>query len=366
MVFLSAARSEGDGVRFDTEHPLEHALGGATATSLDTVDGSGIRDLRIEFSAAGHTSTRRRAGSIQHGIQLKYTSDFFIHGVTSGTANSDSTSLGQRRGQWGAHVVLFQSYRCSITGSDFVDASLHGNGGEGYGISFSNNTTRCRVEDNTFRRLRHSILLQEGATANVIGYNYSRDPYHTNFTPGGPADMSFHGYQTANLVEGNVMERIHVDDNGGSGQRNVILRNCLYSGPLTLQNSDQNAFVWNAVFGSEVRLDNRWMPPSVGTDNPAIVTQPAKRYTTGSSGYFDGEGFRRIGSNNQANIEYGNWFANSRQSGGDTPVADSYYASSHGPVMSNPSSAEATCTNDAVVRAGDFGGPNGAFNGRQQ
>ena len=369
IVYLSNGSNDGSGVRFNLRHVLEDDLTGALVRPLRMVERSGIRDLNIEYPPAGHTTRARGASSIQHGIQLKFTADTFVHNVRSGVSNDDQAPLSQRRGQWGAHIMLNASYRCAVMASDFTDASLHGDGGEGYGISFTNNTTRCRIEDNTFQRLRHSILLQEGATANVVAFNYSRNPYHTNYKPGGPADLSFHGFQTANLVEGNVIERIHADDAGGTGQRNVIVRNCLYAGPLTLERSDQNAFIANAMFGSDTRLAGRIMPASTGTNGGeagTIGTSPAQSYARGSSNYFDVNGMRRIGQANIANIEYGNWFNQSRPVGQQSPVPDSYYGALQPPMLITPTTANAACVNNAVIRANDFAGPVGAFEGRQQ
>ncbi len=73
------------------------------------------------------------------------------------------------------HVVGRYSSHLEISGSYFSNANNHGGGGYGYGVLLENCTTYSLVENNIFRRLRHSVLLQSGANSNVVTFNYARE-----------------------------------------------------------------------------------------------------------------------------------------------------------------------------------------------
>jgi hypothetical protein len=93
-----------------------------------------------------------------------------------------------------------------------------GGGGKGYGIMVQNTSGDCLIENNIFRHLRHSMILQAGSNGNVFGYNYSIDPYWTEVSlPSNAAgDIVLHGnYVYANLFEGNLGQQIVIDDSHG-------------------------------------------------------------------------------------------------------------------------------------------------------
>lgn len=158
-----------------------------------------------------------------------------------------------------AHLYASHSHGCEIRGSFFDDASDHGDGGRGYGVSLANGTTNCLVEDNEFRRLRHSMVVNDGAGGNAFVFNHSWEPRHINFPHGGPPDILVHGPAYANLFEGNVVERIYVGDNP-AGPHNVFLRNCLTAGPLSYQyGSGTQIMFGNSMYGTDQALAERSM-----------------------------------------------------------------------------------------------------------
>ncbi|MEL7531259.1 MAG: glycosyl hydrolase family 28-related protein [Bacteroidota bacterium] len=128
-----------------------------------------------------------------------------------------------------AHVELNHSLQIEIKGSHFEQAHDYGNGGKGYGIMLHFATGSSLIYDNSFTRLRHALILQAGANGNVIAYNYSSDPYWTDvslpFDAAG--DLVLHGnYPYANLLEGNVVQNIVIDNSHGSnGPHNTFFRN---------------------------------------------------------------------------------------------------------------------------------------------
>jgi hypothetical protein len=85
--------------------------------------------------------------------------------------------------------------------------------------------TSVLVENNVFRRLRHSMLVQVGVSGNVFGYNYSRETQWE--LPNVPPDISVHGhYPFANLFEGNIVQGAGVTDYWGpAGPDNLFFRN---------------------------------------------------------------------------------------------------------------------------------------------
>jgi hypothetical protein len=92
-------------------------------------------------------------------------------------------------------------------------------------------TTECLIEDNIFKHLRHSMILQAGANCNVFAYNYSKEPYWTEVNPLLPSnssgDMVLHGnYPYLNLFEQNIGQNIVIDNShGANGPYNTFFRN---------------------------------------------------------------------------------------------------------------------------------------------
>jgi len=252
-----------------------------------------------------------------------------------------------------SHVFTRQTYHCEISGNNFDDATGHHDGKQGYGVDLANSTTGCLVEDNVLRHLRHSILLQEGANGNVVAFNYSSSPRHTNFVTGGPGDISFHGFSTANLIEGNVVERIHIGDASVVGEGNAVVRNCLTSGPLTLENSPfRQTFLGNAMYGSDAQLQSTQMPP-------VLPQAPdAKPYLNSGETLFDADGVTLVGEVAVTPIGFDNWYNAQRWAVGidtDSPtsVRASYYGSGFAAILDSPISGEwqTDCAIPAVLRS---------------
>jgi hypothetical protein len=125
------------------------------------------------------------------------------------------------------HVGFTSTLWCEVRDSYFHDAFDYGGGGHGYGTNLGNHVTATLVENNVFVHLRHSMLVQVGATGNVFGYNYSREPYQSEGGNWTPCDISLHGhYNNMNLFEGNTVQEVDVSDYWGpSGPGNTFFRN---------------------------------------------------------------------------------------------------------------------------------------------
>ena len=183
-------------------------------------------------------------------------------------------------GQVRSAVYLRQAYRVGVYDSRFVTARELGDGGQGYGINIANNSSNSLIRGNRLERLRHAILLHAGAAGNVVRDNVNENPRHPNFVEGGPADISFHGYASGNLVMGNSIERIQINDAGTPGPNNAIVGNTLRVGPLTLDNNVDNlTLLGNDMQGSVEALRSKTMPP-VDAVSTAGNRSPERQYWT--------------------------------------------------------------------------------------
>ena len=126
-----------------------------------------------------------------------------------------------------SHIDIRYSSNLLINKSYFHHAFDYGGGGRGYGVTIQFTSNECRVEDNIFEHLRHSMILQAGANGNVFAYNYSHDPFWSSFPTNAAGDMVLHGnYVYANLFEQNVCQNIVVDNSHGpNGPINTFFRN---------------------------------------------------------------------------------------------------------------------------------------------
>lgn len=174
----------------------------------------------------------------------------WIHGI-----EGDSTNY--------AHVELNRSSNIDITNSWFHHAFAYGGSGQAYGIAFQYSSNECKIENNIFQNLRHSMLFQAGANGNICGYNYSFNPYWTQFPlPSNSAgDIVFHGnFPFANLCEGNINQNTVIDDSHGkNGSYNTLYRNRSETYGVFMNNapaSDSVQFagleITNSTFGQYV------------------------------------------------------------------------------------------------------------------
>ncbi len=240
------------------------------ALNRDPVVGVGIDGLSIEA-----------VGDVDRLISFR--------GVVDGWIN-DVWSRNPRRSHFDANF----SIGCAVSGSFFDDASNHGDGGRGYGVSLANGTVACLVEDNEFRHLRHSMILNDGAAGNALVFNHSWEAHHPNFPAGGPPDILMHGPAYGNLAEGNVVERIFIGDRS-TGGGNAFVRNCLTTAPLSYQHgSGVQVLIGNAMYGSDdelraLRMEDRW--PDHEPFPGGATTLP---FLAANNSIFDGNGVVRI------------------------------------------------------------------------
>ncbi|MBL7806570.1 MAG: hypothetical protein JNN28_02080 [Saprospiraceae bacterium] len=125
------------------------------------------------------------------------------------------------------HFTLDASAHCEIYGCYLHDAFAYGGGGQGYGVVLEYTSSDNRVQNNIFKHLRHSMLLQSGANGNVLAYNFSTEPYWVEFPNDGAGEIVLHGnYPSYNLFEGNICKNIRPDGSHGlNGPFNTLFRN---------------------------------------------------------------------------------------------------------------------------------------------
>lgn len=175
------------------------------------ITGAGVESLKVERLLAG-TSPKQRDNVFT--IKLEYAARCWVRGVEGFNA-------------FGGHVALVSSTQCTVTRSYFHHAHEYDGGGSGYGVRLESKTGECRIEDNIFQHLRHSMLVQAGANGNVFGYNYSREPVRTEFPSEISGDIVLHGnFPYANLFEGNICQHIWIDaSHHANGPLNTFFRN---------------------------------------------------------------------------------------------------------------------------------------------
>ncbi len=200
---------QGDGI--DIAAPLRAdftTAGAAHLRLLRPARGCGLECLRIE---------RTTAPDGQFSNIWMYAADgCWVRGV-------ESFNCGF------AHVELYTSTNCEVSGSWLHHAFSYGGGGEGYGVLAYLTAGENLVVDNVFEHLRHAMIVQAGANGNVFAYNYSLDPnWVEGFFPANSAgDIVLHGdYPFLNLFEGNIVQNMVVDDSHGiNGPFNTLFRN---------------------------------------------------------------------------------------------------------------------------------------------
>ncbi len=181
-------------------------------------------------------------------IHFEYAVESWVKGVESDSCNF-------------AHIGISNSSNIEVRNSFFHDAYSYGNGGKGYGIMIHMTSNECLIENNVFKKLRHAMILQAGANANVFGYNYSIEPYWTEVSlpATSSGDMVLHGnYAYANLFEGNIGQNIVIDDSHGkNGPFNTFFRNRADLYGIFMNNnpaSDMQNIVGNEVTNTSFTL----------------------------------------------------------------------------------------------------------------
>lgn len=126
------------------------------------------------------------------------------------------------------HMELVKSFRCEVRSCVFRETTT-GNPSSSYGycVTLGNKSSFNIIEDNTSTGNLNCVILEYGATGNVIAYNYSVNNLYYNKV-WMIADYSIHAlHPSYNLFEGNVGNMFMADFIHGSSSHNTVFRNYL-------------------------------------------------------------------------------------------------------------------------------------------
>ena len=166
---------------------------------------AGVEDLQVYMNNTGYTTNFLMEGSMY----------CWIKNVESNYCDGD-------------HARIFFSFRCEIRDSYFHDAFVHGPGGTDSDIFLANRTSGTLIENNQMRRMHASIMINWGASGNVMAYNFSDGNFKEFAQNCMMTDMTFHGaHPMFNLWEGNVAISFTPDSYWGSSSHNTAFRNWL-------------------------------------------------------------------------------------------------------------------------------------------
>lgn len=180
-----------------------------------------------------------------------------------------------------AHIFCSRGYHNEIRDSYFHDSHLHGSGGQGYGIRLEARSTDNLIENNIFERLRHSMAVHLGATGNVFGYNYSKDPFLEDGNNWLMSDICIHGhYAYLNLFEGNIVQFIIVDNVHGTNGSTTFFRNRIEKDVgHYLNNTERFAFIeieennpFQNIIGNELGIVRTSAEEPVKLDSSIVHT----------------------------------------------------------------------------------------------
>jgi hypothetical protein len=164
---------------------------------------AGVEDVQVYMNNTGFTTN----------FQMNGAAYCWIKNVESNFADGD-------------HVRVFSSYRCEIRDSYFHDAFSHLPGQTDADIIIASKSSGILVENNILRRLHASIMLNWGASGNVIAYNFCEGNFDSRVPHCLFPDLSVHGaHPMFNLWEGNVVGALNPDSYWGSSSHNTGFRN---------------------------------------------------------------------------------------------------------------------------------------------
>jgi len=126
----------------------------------------------------------------------------------------------------GDHIQIWWSLQNEIRDNYFHDGFNHGPGGTDNDLNLAHKTSATLVINNIFYRQHVSVMLEWGASGNVVAYNYSTGSYHQDWLVWMINDFNFHGaHPMMNLFEGNIGDKFQPDSTWGSSSHTTIFRN---------------------------------------------------------------------------------------------------------------------------------------------
>ena len=209
--------------------------------------------LNISFKEALHPQVRRNNLITNVGFE-----DFYVE--RKNNVDSNTFYFKNAANCWVRRVASYMTVKSHVSATSclnlevrecyFEDSYRHDGGGHGYGVELGFHVTNCLVENNIFKRLRHSMMVHIGANGNVFGYNYSIEPFQDEGGNWTPCDISLHGhYPFMNLFEGNIVQEVDFSDYWGpTGPGNTLFRNRVESeGIEVMDHSNYQNIIANEI-----------------------------------------------------------------------------------------------------------------------
>jgi hypothetical protein len=185
--------------------PVAISVAGTDESSNQPVHDAGVEDLQVYDNNTGRNPNFAMIGAC----------NCWIKDVESNYADGD-------------HVEVDFSTHCSIVDSYFHDAFLHTSGTTDSDIAIRIYSTMILVQNNILTRLHVGIILEWGASANVIAYNYMDGLFDASAPNAVMSGISTHGsHPQFNLLEGNVLAMANDDSIWGSSSDETYFRNQL-------------------------------------------------------------------------------------------------------------------------------------------
>jgi hypothetical protein len=165
---------------------------------------AGVANLQILSNA---TSTGNST------IVVVEAQNFWIHNVETNYTDGDP-------------VDVFWSMGGEISQNYFSNSQLHGAGTYDSCVRLAEKTSNVLVQNNILERLHVSIMLEWGASGNVIAYNYAQAGFDTGSSDVVIGGVDYHGaHPMFNLHEGNVWIQVYHDSVWGTSSDNTSFRN---------------------------------------------------------------------------------------------------------------------------------------------
>jgi hypothetical protein len=173
------------------------------AAPLSMTTNAGVENLQIYAGGSGNASQFR----------INACSNCWVSGVEGNYAAADQMDI-----DW--------SYRGEVINSYFSNDFLHSAGCCDSDLDLRYKTTGFLIQNNILERLHTSIMLEWGASGNVIAYNLSTGDFDESSPNYVIQDIAFHGaHPQFNLFEGNVSATLGQDGIWGSAANNTAFRN---------------------------------------------------------------------------------------------------------------------------------------------
>jgi MYXO-CTERM domain-containing protein len=172
---------------------------------------AGLEDLHISASSA----------EVQNTSGVGYSPNINFTGSIYSWVKNVESDFSE-----GSHLWIDFGMHNTVRDSFFHDGYFHGPGTTDDELRLGFKASANLVENNIFWRQHTSIIVEWGASGNVLAYNYSTGNYHDPSLTFLLEDISFHGpHPMMNLFEGNISTHWQMDDIHGSSSHSTLFRN---------------------------------------------------------------------------------------------------------------------------------------------